>query len=196
MFPSHPQIVLGSGSRYRRELLQRLGLPFTVDAADIDESPLVGEPPIETAKRLAVEKARAVSARHPDSLVIGSDQVADLDGMAISKPEQHAAAVEQLLRLSGRRVRYHTALALLGARDGHLQTAMVDTLVAYRRLDEVTIERYLLRERPYDCAGSARIESLGVALVESVSSDDPTALIGLPLIALCGMLRRAGIELV
>jgi len=196
MFPSHPRIVLGSGSRYRRELLQRLGVPFTVDAADIDESPLVGEPPIETAKRLAVEKARAVSARHPDALVIGSDQVADLDGMAISKPEQHAAAVEQLRRLSGRHVRYHTALAVLRSADGYLQTAMVDTVVAYHKLDEATIERYLLRERPYDCAGSARIESLGIALVESVGSDDPTALIGLPLIALCGMLRRAGMELI
>jgi septum formation protein len=196
MFASHGKIVLGSGSRYRRELLARLGVDFLVDPADIDESCLPGESPPQSARRLALAKARAVAARHPGAIVIGSDQVADLDGEAISKPGDHAAAVAQLRRLSGRQIRFHTALTLIDGAQGHSECVMVDTVVRYRTLDENTIEQYLLHERPYDCAGSARIESRGIALVESVTSEDPTALIGLPLIALVTMLRRAGVPVV
>lgn len=194
MFSSTPPLVLASGSRYRRELLGRLGVAFAVDPADVPEEPLAGEPPAQTAERLALVKARSVALRHPAALVIGADQVADLDGEAISKPGDHARACEQLRRMSGRAITFHTATCLLAPGQAP-QSVLVDTIVQYRTLDEAAIERYLRRDQPYDCAGSARIEQLGVTLVESVRSDDPTALIGLPLIALGRMLRAAGFEL-
>ena len=187
-------LVLASTSRYRRQLLERLGLPFTVAAPGTDESALTGEKPAATALRLAEAKARAVAARHPDALVIGSDQVADCDGDAISKPGDHAAATAQLARLAGRTVVFHTGLALLDAATGQCQTALVDVRSTFRQLTAEEIEAYLSRERPYDCAGAVKSEALGIALFEAIASDDPTALIGLPLIRLTSMLRAAGVS--
>jgi septum formation protein len=189
-------IVLASTSRYRRGLMERLGVPFVVATPDVDESPRAGEPPVETARRLASAKARAVAARHPDALVIGSDQVADSDGVAVSKPLDRAGAVAQLTAQSGRTIVFHTAVALLDSRSGRLAEAMVDVLSTFRTLDARTIEAYLRRDEPYDCAGAVRAESLGIALFERIESDDPTALIGLPLIALTRLLREAGIDVV
>jgi septum formation protein len=189
-------IVLASTSRYRRGLMERLGVPFVVATPDVDESPRAGEPPVETARRLASAKARAVAARHPDALVIGSDQVADCDGVAVSKPLDRAGAVAQLTAQSGRTIVFHTAVALLDSRSGRLAEAMVDVLSTFRTLDARTIEAYLRRDEPYDCAGAVRAESLGIALFERIESDDPTALIGLPLIALTRLLREAGVDVV
>jgi septum formation protein len=188
-----PRIVLASTSRYRRELLQRLRLEFDVQAPDVDEVALAGESPRETALRLAVAKARAVHTLRPDRVVIGSDQVAELDGTALGKPLQHAAALAQLERMQGKEVVFHTALAVIGPRANDVQVDSVPTAVSMRSWPRTALERYLRIDEPYDCAGAAKIESLGIVLVDRVQSDDPTALIGLPLIRLTAMLAAAGI---
>ena len=191
---SPPPLILGSTSRYRRELLERLGLHFTVVAPRVDESPRAGERPAELALRLALEKARAVAALHPDAVVIGADQVADLDGEAIGKPGDHGRAVAQLRRMSGRRVVFQTALAVARPAAGFERAMLAAVQVRFRSLSDAEIERYLRLEQPYDCAGSAKSEGLGVALLEAIESDDPTALVGLPLIRTCMLLRDAGID--
>ena len=188
-----PPIVLASTSRYRRELLARLRLDFTVAAPGVDEAALGGEPPAATAARLAVAKARAVLATHPGAVVIGSDQVAELDGRPLGKPLQHAAALQQLVAMQGRTVVFHTALAVAGPADDALQLDCVPTSVTFRELSLPALDAYLRADEPYDCAGAAKIESLGIALVERVESEDPTALVGLPLIRLTSMLAAAGI---
>jgi septum formation protein len=184
-------IVLASTSPYRRELLQRLRLPFEVVAPAVDEARLPGEAPLALARRLAGAKAAEVAARRPHDVVIGSDQVAELDGEPIGKPHAHAAALAQLERMQGRRLVFHTALAV--AARGRMAVESVPTTVTFRRLARAALETYLQHDRPYDCAGAAKIESLGIALVERVESDDPTALIGLPLIRLTAMLEAAGV---
>ena len=189
-------IVLASTSRYRRQLMERLGVPFVVATPDVDETPLAGEVPAATAQRLAAAKARAVAAAHADALIVGSDQVADCDGVAVSKPGDHAGAVAQLTAQSGRTIVFHTAVALLDSRLGTLGTALVDVRSTFRALDARTIEAYLRRDKPYDCAGAVRAESLGITLFERIDSDDPTALIGLPLIALSRLMRDAGVDVV
>jgi septum formation protein len=189
-----PPLVLASTSRYRRELLERLRIPFTVESPGVDETTLAGEAPAATALRLAEAKATAVATRRPAGLVIGSDQVADCDGVAISKPGDHANAVRQLTALSGRSIVFHTAVALVDAASGRAQRALVDVTSTFRTLSASDIERYLARERPYDCAGAVRSEGLGIALFERIVSDDPTALIGLPLIAVARMLRAEGVD--
>ncbi len=188
------RLILGSTSRYRRELLGRLGLPFAVASPEVDESVLPGELPADTALRLAQAKAQAVAARYVDALVIGSDQVADCDGVAVSKPGKRAAAIEQLRALSGRTVVFHTGVALVDAASGRIRSERIDVASTFRRLADTEITAYLDREQPYDCAGSVRSEALGIALFERIESDDPTALIGLPLIALCRLLRAEGID--
>lgn len=186
-------IVLASTSRYRRELLGRLRLSFEVDAPQIKEAPLPAEPPRMTALRLAHDKAQAVAARHPRALVIAADQVADLDGAAVSKPGRHDAALAQLVRMQGKTVIFHTALAVLDTASGAIDVECVDTTVKYRSLRSGLLESYLIADQPYDCAGAAKVESLGIALLESVESTDPTALIGLPLIRLTSLLSRHGV---
>lgn len=185
-------VVLGSTSRYRRELLERLGLPFDVAAPDVDETPLPHEPPRALAVRLALAKARAVARQHPDALVIGSDQVADLAGEPLGKPGRHARAVQQLQRMRGQSVVFQTAVAVVCAATGFEQVDLAPVEVRFRDLSDDEIERYLRAEQPYDCAGSAKSEGLGIALLDAIHSDDPTALIGLPLIRTCRMLRAAG----
>lgn len=187
-------LILASTSRYRRALLERLGLPFAVAAPGVDEAALPGEAPAQTALRLAEAKARAVAAGRTEGLVIGSDQAADCDGEAISKPETHDAAVAQLLRLSGRTIVFHTAVALLNAATGRVQRELVDVASTFRVLHADEIEAYLRREQPYDCAGSVKSEALGIALFERIESSDPTALVGLPLIAVARMLRAEGVN--
>ncbi|MCL2523942.1 MAG: Maf family nucleotide pyrophosphatase [Betaproteobacteria bacterium] len=186
-------LILASTSPYRRELLARLGLPFTVINPRTDESPLPGETPEALALRLAEAKARAVAGDHPDALIIGSDQVAFAAGRIYGKPGDHARAVEQLRALSGQTVDFFTALCLYNARTGQADVIGVPTQVTFRLLRDDDIENYLRREPAYDCAGSAKAEGLGIALLHSLRSDDPNALLGLPLIALCDMLRRQGI---
>ena len=198
MIPSSPQprLILASSSAYRRELLERLRLPFEVMAPDIDESALPGEAPEATALRLARAKAQAVAARAPGSVVIGSDQVATLDGEQIGKPGDHANAMAQLQKMRGRRVVFHTALCVWDQRasvlTGAAQMENVQTFVTFRDLPDAELDAYLRIEQPYDCAGSAKNEGLGIAILERIDSADPTALTGLPLIALTGMLRKAG----
>jgi septum formation protein len=189
------KIILGSSSRYRRELLSRLCLPFDVMAPDIDESALPGEAPETTALRLAQEKARAVARLAPGALIIGSDQVATLDGDQIGKPGTHENALLQLQKMRGRRVIFHTALCLLDAAGDTpvLQTENIQTFVTFRKLPDRELDAYLRIEQPYDCAGSAKNEGLGIAILERIESSDPTALTGLPLIALCAMLRNRGV---
>ncbi len=193
-----PRLILASGSAYRRELLGRLRLPFEVMAPDIDESPLAGEAPEATALRLACAKARAVAERAPGSIVIGSDQVATLNGEQIGKPGSHEAALAQLQKMRGRRVVFHTALCVWDGRasalTGPAQVENVQVSVTFRDLPDAELDAYLRIEQPYDCAGSAKNEGLGIALLLDVSSTDPTALTGLPLIALTGMLRKAGVQ--
>ncbi len=188
-------LVLGSTSRYRRELLQRLGLPFTVAAPDVDETPLPGETPRALALRLALAKARAVAAQHPDAVVIGSDQVADLHGQPLGKPGTHERASAQLQRMSGETVVFQTAVAVVCAATGFEQVDLAPVEVRFRTLTGDEIERYLRIEQPYDCAGSAKSEGLGISLLDAIHSDDPTALVGLPLIRTCRMLRAAGLTL-
>ncbi len=185
-------LILASTSRYRRELLERLTRDFEVESPGVDESPKAGETPRATAERLALEKALAVAARHPQALVVGSDQTATIDGMhAIGKPGDHETAREQLRAASGRTMHFHTALACVRQADGFRAQAIAKTRVRFRTLDEDEIERYLRIERPYDVAGAAKAEGLGIALLEAIEGDDPTAIIGLPLIALARMLRDA-----
>ncbi len=193
--PSRPRLVLASTSRYRHELLARLGLPFETAAPGIDESPLAGETPQLLALRLACAKAQAARAAFPDALIIGSDQVAVTGATLLNKPGTHARAVEQLMLMSGRPVTFYTALCLLNARTLRCQSAIVPITVHMREFGIDQIQRYLRAEQPYDCAGSARIEGLGIALVARLEGDDPNALIGLPLIRLCDMLKNEGIEL-
>ena len=188
-------LVLGSTSRYRRELLQRLGLPFTVAAPDVDETPLQGEAPRALALRLALAKAHAVAAQHPDAVVIGSDQVADLHGQPLGKPGTHERASAQLQRMSGETVIFQTAVAVVCAATGFEQVDLAPVEVRFRTLTGDEIERYLHAEQPYDCAGSAKSEGLGIALLARIQNDDPTALIGLPMIKTCSMLRAAGVPL-
>ncbi len=187
-------LILGSTSRYRRELLERLRLPFEVCAPHVDESPLPQETPGELAKRLALAKAQAIAQRFPKAIVIGSDQVADLNGIALGKPGTHERATEQLRAMSGQTVVFHTALAVVCEESGFTaqDTALVST--RFRSLSAAEIESYLQAEQPYDCAGSAKSEGLGISLLAAIDSDDPTALIGLPLIRTCEMLRQAGLD--
>jgi septum formation protein len=187
-------LILASTSRYRRELLERLRVPFTVHSPEVDESPLPGETPADMALRLALAKARSVAALAPDAVVIGSDQVADLDGKPVGKPGTHDRAVQQLRAMSGREVTFQTAVAVVAAARGHEDARLAPVRVRFRRLDDDEIERYLRQEQPYDCAGSAKCETLGIALLEAIESDDPTALVGLPLIRTCALLRAAGID--
>ena len=191
---TRPPLILGSTSRYRRELLERLRLPFEVSAPDVDETPRAGELPAALAQRLALAKAHAVSALHPNAIVIGSDQVADLDGEPIGKPGTHARAVEQLRAMRGRSVVFQTAVAVVRATTGYVGTALVPVTVRFRALTDAEIEHYLRTEQPYDCAGSAKCETLGIALLDAIESDDPTALVGLPLIRTAALLREAGID--
>lgn len=186
-------LVLGSTSVYRRELLSRLRIPFTVEPPHVDETPLPGEQPAELARRLAAAKAAAVARKHPRSVVIGSDQVADLDGEPLGKPGNHANAVAQLLKMSGRTVIFQTALSVLCQESGFAQHDLAPVRVRFRTLSGAEIESYLRAEQPYDCAGSAKSEGLGIALLEAIDSDDPTALVGLPLIRAARMLRAAGL---
>jgi len=193
--PTLPRpLVLASTSHYRRDLLERLRLPFEVIAPEVEETPRPGEDPARLALRLALAKAQAVAARRPDALVIGSDQVADLDGTPIGKPLTHGRAVEQLRAMSGRRIVFQTAVAVVCGASGFEQVLLASVQVRFRALSDDEIARYLLAEQPYDCAGSARSEALGIALLESIDSDDPTALIGLPLIRTCALLRAAGLD--
>lgn len=189
-----PVLILASTSRYRRELLERLRLPFDVRAPGVDESAHPGEAPEALARRLALAKARAVAREHARAIVIGSDQVAELDGHAIGKPGTHERAVEQLRRMSGRTVVFQTAVAVVCEATGFAAQALAPVTVRFRRLDDNIIQEYLRIEQPYDCAGSARSEGLGVALLDAIESDDPTALVGLPLIRTCALLRRAGLD--
>ena len=184
------RLILASTSRYRKDLLSRLGITFETAAPDVDETALNGEHATDTACRLALAKAQAVRTRFPGALIIGSDQVAVCNGVRLDKPMTHAVAVEQLRHVSGRSVTFHSAVVLLNAGSGRIQSRLVPTTVKFRRLEDQEIERYLRREPAYDCAGSAKAEGLGISLVESIESGDPTALIGLPLIALSSMLRE------
>lgn len=190
------RLVLASTSRYRKALLERLGCAFACADPAVDEAPLAGEAPAALARRLAALKARAVAAAWPDACIIGSDQVAVLDGVRLDKPGIHENAVRQLTQASGRTVRFDTAVALLDTASGILRERLVPCDVTFRRLDARTIEAYLRREQPYDCAGSAKAEGLGIALIECIETTDPTALIGLPLIALTGLLNEAGVNVV
>jgi septum formation protein len=191
--PSRP-LILGSTSRYRRELLTRLGLAFAVEPPGVDETPAAGEVPAALARRLARSKAAAVAARHPQAVVIGSDQVADLDGEPIGKPGDHAGAVAQLRRLRGRDVVFQTAVCVACQATGYRGEVLIGVEVGFRDLGDDEIERYLRLEQPYDCAGSARSEALGIVLLRHIRADDPTALVGLPLIETARLLREAGID--
>lgn len=193
--PSPRTVVLGSTSRYRRELLSRLHLPFEVAAPEVDETPQAGESPRDLALRLALAKARAVAARHPGAVVIGSDQVADLSGEPLGKPGIHERAVQQLQRMRGQTVVFQTALAVVCIETGFEQVDLAPVRVKFCDLSDAEIENYLQIEKPYDCAGSAKSEGLGIALLESIDNDDPTALVGLPLIRTARMLRAAGVQL-
>lgn len=188
-------LILGSTSAYRRELLTRLNIPFEVAAPDVDETSMAGEAPRALAERLALAKARAVAAKYPRAVVIGSDQVADLNGLSLGKPGTHGKAVAQLHQMRGHTVIFQTAVAVVCMDSGFEQCSLAAVRVKFRALTDDEIENYLLIEKPYDCAGSAKSEGLGITLLESIDSDDPTALIGLPLIRTCQMLRAAGVQL-
>jgi septum formation protein len=187
-------LILGSTSTYRRELLSRLHLPFEVAAPEVDETPLANETPLELARRLALSKAHAVAARFPDAVVIGSDQVADMGGKSLGKPGTHDRAIAQLRRMRGQMVVFHTAVAVVCAASGFEQLDVAPVRVTFRNLSDEEVESYLRAEQPYDCAGSARSEGLGIALLDAIDSDDPTALVGLPLIRTCRMIRAAGVK--
>jgi len=188
-------LILGSTSRYRRELMQRLQLPFEVVAPDVDETPQPNETPANLAGRLALAKAHAVARLHPSAVVIGSDQVADLQGEPLGKPGDHPRAVAQLRRMRGQTVVFQTAVAVVCLETGFAQSALAPVRVVFRNLSDDEIEAYLRAEQPYDCAGSAKSEGLGIALLDAIDSDDPTALVGLPLIRTCQLLRAAGVKL-
>ena len=197
-FPADfPRLILASSSRYRKELLSRLQMPFETATPDIDETPMPSESPEQTALRLAREKAFSIASLTPGALVIGSDQVATLDGEQIGKPGTHENALAQLKKMRGRKVVFHTALCLWDSRATNpaeqVQIENIRTFVSFRNLPDHELDAYLRIEQPYDCAGSAKNEGLGIAIIESIESSDPTALTGLPMIALCSMLRRAGV---
>lgn len=193
--PQSRPLVLGSTSRYRRELLERLRIPFTVAAPDTDETPLPGETPQRLAERLALAKAHAVARTFPQAVVIGADQVADLHGMPLGKPGTHERAVAQLRQMRGHTVVFQTAVSVVCHESGFQDSRLAPVRVTFRDLTDNEIENYLHLEQPYDCAGSAKSEGLGIALLSAIDSDDPTALIGLPLIRTCQMLQAAGIAL-
>lgn len=193
--PVARQVILASTSRYRRELLERLRIPFDVVSPLVDEAPRPGELPAMLAMRLAMAKAHAVAASHPEAVVIGSDQVADLDGEPIGKPGHHARAVLQLRQMSGRTVVFQTAVSVVCQASGFERTLLEPVRVRFRELTDAEIEAYLAAEQPYDCAGSAKSEGLGIALLQAIESSDPTALVGLPLIKTCELLRAAGVPL-
>jgi septum formation protein len=190
------KLILASTSPYRRELLNRLGLTFDVANPQTDETPLPGETPEPLSLRLSEAKARAVASLYPDALIIGSDQVATVDGKIYGKPGNHQNAVEQLRELSGKTVNFFTGLCLLNAQNGRADVRGIPTLVTFRQLTDSEIENYLRREPAYNCAGSAKSEGLGIALLSSMRGEDPNALVGLPLIALCDMLRRQGVAVI
>ena len=192
---TYRKLILGSTSAYRRELLSRLHIPFSVESPHVDETPLPGEYPEALARRLALAKAQAVAQRFPDCVVIGSDQVADLDGQALGKPGNHERAVAQLRQMRGKTVIFQTAVAVVCQQSGFCQQALAPVKVTFRALEDNEIETYLRAEQPYDCAGSAKSEGLGITLLQSIENDDPTALVGLPLIRTSQMLRAAGIAL-
>jgi len=193
--PEARPLILGSTSRYRHELLSRLGVPFETVAPDVDETPRAGEKPADLALRLAIAKAHDVAQRHPKAVVIGSDQVADLAGEPLGKPGTHERAVAQLRRMRGQTVVFQTALAVVCQASGFEQSDIAVVRVVFRDLSDDEIERYLRAEQPYDCAGSAKSEGLGIALLERIDNDDPTALVGLPLIRTCRLIRAAGVKL-
>lgn len=193
--PNSRKLILGSTSTYRKELLNRLRIPFDVVAPDVDETPLPGERPENLAIRLALAKARAVANKFPDAIVIGSDQVADLDGVPLGKPITHERARVQLQQMRGRTLIFQTAVSVVCLESGFCQDSLASVQVEFRDLTDAEIETYLHIETPYDCAGSAKSEGLGIALLDSIQSDDPTALIGLPLIRTARMLRAAGVDL-
>ena len=188
-------VILGSTSKYRAELMGRLGIAFERAAPDVDETPLPGETPEQIARRLALAKARDVARRFPQAVVIGSDQVADLAGQPLGKPGTHERAVQQLRAMRGQTVVFQTALAVVCAETGFEQADLAAVKVVFRDLSDDEIEHYLRAEQPYDCAGSAKSEGLGIALLERIDNDDPTALVGLPLIRTCRLLRAAGVKL-
>lgn len=190
---ANTHLILASSSKYRRELLERLRIPFEVESPNVDESPLLNESPAELVLRLAQVKAQAIAKHHPDAWVIGSDQVADYLGAAIGKPETHDRAMAQLQLMRGEKIIFRTGLCL--TKGDVIHCLSVDTEVTFRELPDEDLERYLLAEKPYDCAGSAKSEGLGITLLSSIKSDDPTALIGLPLIALSGLLRDVGFKI-
>ena len=187
------QLVLASGSPYRKALLERLGVPFVALAPEVDETPAPGEAPADTALRLAILKAQALASR--GKLIIGSDQVASCGGRRFGKPGSHENAARQLRELSGKTASFHTAVALLDSKKNKLQSRVVVCRVTFRTLEEERIQAYLEKEKPYDCAGAAKAEGLGIALISRIETDDPTSLIGLPLIALSEMLERAGVQI-
>jgi 7-methyl-GTP pyrophosphatase len=187
-------LVLASTSIYRSQLLSTLQIPFQTTAPDVDETPLPGESAEQTSWRLAQAKARVVAKRFPDALIIGSDQVALLDGQQIGKPLNHDNAVLQLSAMRGKTVEFYSALSLFNASSGDMQTDVAITKVSFRNLSDEQIERYLKKEQPYHCAGSAKSEGLGIALISRIHGDDPNALIGLPLILLVGMLEKQGVR--
>ena len=191
---ARPPLILASTSRYRRELLERLRLPFEVVSPQVDETPYPGETPAALAARLAQAKAAAVATVHPHAVVIGSDQVAELDGQPIGKPGTHERAVQQLRSMRGRSVVFHTAVAVQRVVTGYAGAALAPVTVHFRSMSDAEIEHYLRAEQPYDCAGSAKCETLGIALLQAIESDDPTALVGLPLIRTCELLRAAGLD--
>jgi septum formation protein len=188
-------VILGSTSRYRQELLSRLRIPFEVCAPHVDETPLAGEAPDALALRLALAKANAVAQQNPHAVVIGSDQVADLEGTPLGKPGNHANAVLQLQKMRGKTVIFQTAVSVVCLANGYERTELAAVKVRFRQLNDAEIEAYLLAEEPYDCAGSAKSEGLGISLLDAIDNDDPTALVGLPLIRTCQMLREAGVKL-
>jgi len=188
-------LILGSTSRYRKELLTRLRIPFETSAPDVDETPHSNESPKDLALRLALAKARAVALKYPEAVVIGSDQVADLEGIPLGKPGNHANAILQLQRMRGKTVIFQTALSVVCIATGYERTDLAEVKVKFRDLSDAEIESYLRAEEPYDCAGSAKSEGLGIALLDAIDNDDPSALIGLPLIRTCQMLREAGVKL-
>ena len=188
-------LILGSTSRYRKELLTRLRIPFETASPDVDETPHSNESPKDLALRLALAKARAVALKYPEAVVIGSDQVADLEGSPLGKPGNHANAILQLQRMRGKTVIFQTALSVVCIATGFERTDLAEVKVKFRDLSDAEIETYLRAEEPYDCAGSAKSEGLGIALLDAIDNDDPTALIGLPLIRTSQMLREAGVKL-
>ncbi len=189
-------LILASSSVYRHQLLERLCHPFCVITSDVDETPLPNETPAAMACRLALAKALSVAATHPEAVVIGSDQVADLDGQALGKPGSYATAVAQLQAMRGKTVVFQTAVAVVCVDSGFQQTELAQVKVQFRTLSDVQIDTYLAAEAPYDCAGSAKSEGLGIALLESILNDDPTALIGLPLIRTRRLLDAAGMRVI